>query len=223
MQSYFNNKKAIVFDLDGTIADTIEAIAKAVNMTMRYFGYPTHDVETVRRAVGNGATTLIKRLIPSELSDDNKLIMTVRYKYDEMYALTYMETTETYDGIKEALHSLKRDLGIKIAVFSNKQDEYVKNLTKQYFPDDTVSVARGQTDLPIKPDTAGLMKILEELNVSTDECIFVGDSGVDVETAKNANMDFIGVSWGFWGRERLAESGARTIIDRPEEFLSIIK
>jgi phosphoglycolate phosphatase len=134
-----------------------------------------------------------------------------------------METTETYDGIKETLHSLKNDLGIKIAVFSNKQDEYVKNLTKQYFPDDTVSVSRGQTDLPIKPDTAGLMKILEELNVSTDECIFVGDSGVDVETAKNANMDFIGVSWGFWGRERLAESGARTIIDQPEEFLSIIK
>ena len=223
METIFKNKKAMIFDLDGTLADTIGAIAKAVNMTMKYFGYPTYNIDSVRGAVGNGATTLIKRLIPKELSDNEEIVLTVRKKYDEMYALTYMESAETYEGIKEAIYTLKRNKGIKIAVLSNKQDEYVKNLTYLYFPDDTVSVARGQTDLPIKPDIAGLVKILEELNVSVDECIFVGDSGVDAQTSFNANMDFIGVSWGFWGRERLAESGAKTIIDHPKEFLDIVE
>ena len=222
MEKILKNKKAIIFDLDGTLADTIGAIAKAVNMTMEYFNYPTHDEETVRRAVGNGATTLIKRLIPTEFSSNDSIVMTVRKKYDEMYALTYMETENTYDGIKEVVNTLKYKKGLKIAVFSNKQDEYVKNLTKLYFPDGAISVARGQTDLPIKPDIAGVVKILEEMNVSVNECVFVGDSGVDTDTAKNANMDFIGVSWGFWGRERLIESGAETIIDDPAEFLKII-
>ena len=221
MKKVFYNKKAIIFDLDGTLSDTIYAIAKAVNLTMDHFGYPTHDVDTVRMAVGNGATTLIKRLMPAELSDNNELVLTVRKKYDEMYALTYMETTDTYDGIKEAVHALKNK-GMKIAVFSNKQDEYVKNLVKLYFPDDTVTISRGQTDLPIKPDIAGLIKILDQIEVSAFECVFVGDSGVDVETAKNAKMDFIGVAWGFWGRKRLEESGADIVIDDPGEFIDLI-
>ena len=221
MKKGFTNKKAIIFDLDGTLSDTISAIASAINLTMKYFSYPTHSEDTVRSAVGNGATTLIKRLIPAELADNDELVLTVRKKYDEMYALTYMETTETYDGIKEAVHDLKNK-GIKIAVFSNKQDEYVKSLTKLYFPDDTITVARGQTDLPIKPHTAGLIKILEQLHVSAEDCVFVGDSGVDTETALNANMDFIGVSWGFWGKDRLAASGAKIIIDEPKELADLI-
>ena len=221
MTNVFKNKKAVVFDLDGTLSDTISAIARAVNLTMDHFGYPTHDEGAVRRAVGNGATTLIRRLMPTELADNDELVLAARKKYDDMYALTYMETTDTYDGVKEAVRALK-DKGLKIAVFSNKQDEYVKALIKQYFPDDTVTVARGQTDLPIKPDISGLVKILEQLEVSADECVFVGDSGVDVKTAQNADMDFIGVSWGFWGRERLAESGSEVIIDDPEEFIKII-
>lgn len=222
MNKIFKNKKAIIFDLDGTLSDTLGAISKAVNMTMEYFNYPTHDEGTVRKAVGNGATTLIRRLVPEAIRENEERVLTVRKKYDEMYALTYMETIDTYSGIKEAVYRLKKEKGLKIAVFSNKQDEYVKNLTKLYFPDDTVTVARGQTDLPIKPNIAGLLKIMEQLDVNAEECVFVGDSGVDTETAKNACMDFIGVSWGFWGKERLIESGAETIIDHPEEFLNII-
>lgn len=221
MKKGFTNKKAVIFDLDGTLSDTISAIASAINLTMKYFGYPTHSEDTVRGAVGNGATTLIKRLVPAELANNDELVLTVRKKYDEMYALTYMETTETYDGIKEAVRNLKNK-GIKIAVLSNKQDEYVKSLTKLYFPDDTVTVARGQTHLPIKPHPAGLMTILERLGVSPENCVFVGDSGVDTETARNAHMDFIGVSWGFWGKDRLAASGAEVIIDEPKELTDLI-
>lgn len=222
MKNILQNKKAMIFDLDGTLANTLVEIAKAVNMTMEHFGYPTHDLQTVQKAVGNGATTLIRRLLPKNLATNDEVVMIVRKKYDEMYAQTYMETDKMYDGVKEAVYSLKKK-GIQISVFSNKQDEYVKNLSKLYFPDDTVSVARGQTDLPIKPNIAGLVKIMEEMNVNSEECIFVGDSGVDVETAKNANMDFIGVSWGFVGREALEACGAKIIIDDPCEFLEIVK
>ena len=216
------NKKAVIFDLDGTLADTISAITNAVNLTMEHFSYPKRDEDSVRRAVGNGATNLIRRLVPKELSDDMDTVRRARNKYDDMYALTYMQTEETYDGIKEALHVLKNVKGLKIAVFSNKQDEYVKAMTEKFFPDGTVSVARGQTELPIKPDPAGIRPILDELGVTAEECVFVGDSGVDTETAKNANMDFIGVAWGFWGRERLLESGAEIIIDSPSELTDII-
>lgn len=222
MSAIFKNKKAVIFDLDGTLADTISAISQAVNLTMREFSYPEHDEKTVLNAVGNGATNLIRRLMPADCRDDMELVHKVRNRYDEMYALTYMQTKEMYEGIREAVYDLK-SRGIKIAVFSNKQDAYVKSLTDQFFPDGTVSVARGQTDLPIKPDIAGLIKVLDELQVNADECVFVGDSGVDVQTAKNAGMDFIGVAWGFWGKERLIESGADVIVDTPMEMTEIIK
>jgi phosphoglycolate phosphatase len=222
MTERFNNKKAVIFDLDGTLANTISAIAHAVNLTMKHFGYPERDEATVLNAVGNGATNLIRRLVPVKIAAEEELVLRSRNKYDEMYALTYMETKEMYDGIAEAVRILHEEKGLKIAVFSNKQDEYVKSLTDQFFPDGTVSVSRGQTDLPIKPDIAGLIKILEELGVTPAECVFVGDSGVDTETAKNADMDFIGVAWGFWGKERMLASGAKTVIDKPEELVNII-
>ena len=221
MTQIFKNKKAVIFDLDGTLADTISAISNAVNLTLKEFSYPEQDEKTVLNAVGNGATNLIRRLVPEELKNDTELVIKVRKRYDEMYALTYMQTKEMYDGMKEAVYALK-ERGIKVAVFSNKQDEYVKSLSKEFFPDGTVSVALGQTDLPIKPDIAGLIKILDELGVTPDECVFVGDSGVDVQTAKNADMDFIGVAWGFWGKERLIESGAEVIVDTPAEMAEII-
>lgn len=221
METKFYNKKAVIFDLDGTIADTLGAITEAINLTMQKFGFPDRSVEDVRRAIGNGATMLVKRLLPEDKSSDEALVLRVRKCYDEMYALTYMNSTDTYDGIKETVNELSRR-GIKIAVFSNKQDEYVKKLTKQYFDGKTISVSRGQTDLPIKPNIAGLVKILDELDVSPGECVFVGDSGVDIQTAKNAEMDFIGVSWGFVGREKLLLDGARVIIDNPNEILDLI-
>ena len=222
MAQILKNKKAVIFDLDGTLANTISAIANAVNLTMREFSYPERDEKAVLNAVGNGATNLIRQLMPRELFDNMDLVLKVRSRYDDMYALTYMQTKEMYDGIREAVYVLKNDKNLKIGVFSNKQDEYVKSLTKQFFPDDTVSVSRGQTDLPIKPDPTGLMMILDELGVTPEECVFVGDSGVDTETAKNADMDFVGVSWGFWGRNRLLESGAQTVIDTPWELTEII-
>lgn len=217
----FKNKKAVIFDLDGTIADTIEAIAEAVNMTLEHFGYPLKSVDEVRAAVGNGAKMIIRRTIPSEFSDDEDKVTEALKKYDEMYALTYKHSYRMYDGMEKAIRSL-HDSGKKIAVLSNKQDEYVKGLSNIYFPDGTVSIALGQTDLPVKPDTAGLRLIMNSLSVTADECVFVGDSGVDLATANNAGMDCICVSWGFVGREGLEAKGAKNIIDSPEELVELI-
>lgn len=217
----FKNKKAVVFDLDGTLADTIETIAEAVNMSLEFFGYPQKTTEEVRAAVGNGARMIICRTVPKELSGDEEIIDRTLKKFKEMYALTYFRADKMYDGMREAIVAL-HSAGKKIAVFSNKPDAYTKGLSNIYFSDKTISVALGQTDLPVKPDTAGLMLIMNELGVTADECVFVGDSGVDLETAKNADMDCICVSWGFVGREGLEAKGAKNIIDRPEELVELI-
>ncbi len=222
MKTNFTNKKAVIFDLDGTIADTINAIAKAVNLTMKNFGYPERTESDVRGAIGNGATNLIRRLVPYEISSDSAKVSLVRQDYDKMYALTYLETRELYDGMYECIKELVEKRNLNVAVFSNKQDVYVKKLCGNFFKNGEIRIALGQTDLPIKPDIAGLVKIMDELGVSSDECVFVGDSEVDQKTAENAQMDFIGVAWGYAGEERLALSGAEIIINHPKEILDII-
>ena len=218
----FVKKKALIFDLDGTLADTIGAIAEAVNMALERFSYPRKSEEQVRHAVGNGARMIVKRLMPPEEAENENKVSRVLECYDQMYAITHLHTTEMYDGIKEMIKSLS-DAGFKIAVFSNKQDAYVKGLVEQFFPDGEVAIARGQTDIPIKPDPAGLNIILGEMGVSASECIFVGDSGVDIKTAENSNMDFIGVGWGFCGKEKLLELGADTVVEKPSEILQMLK
>jgi phosphoglycolate phosphatase len=190
-------------------------------MTLDYFGYPQKTTDEVRRAVGNGARMIIRRTIPAEFYNDEETVTRVLKKYDEMYAITYPHSDKMYDGIREALIELHKS-GKKIAVFSNKQDVYVKGLSDIYFSDGTISMALGQTDLPVKPDIAGLKLIMDELAVTADECVFVGDSGVDLATAKNANMDCICVSWGFVGREGLLAKGAECIIDHPSELITLI-
>ena len=221
VKQILNGKKAVIFDLDGTLADTIDAIAEAVNMTLEYFGYPTKTTDEVRAAVGNGAKMIIRRTLPAEFYNDEETVLKVLKKYDEMYALTYSHTDKMYDGMREALVELYKS-GKKIAIFSNKQDAYVKGLSEIYFSDGTISMALGQTDLPVKPDVAGLNLIMDKLGVVTDECVFVGDSGVDLATARNANMDCICVAWGFVGREGLVLKGADCIIDHPAELLELI-
>ena len=146
-----------------------------------------------------------------------------RSVYDEMYAKTYLHTVDTYEGIIPMLTSLHNDKGMKIAVFSNKQDPYVKGLCDQLFSKDIISYALGQTELPIKPDPSGVFRILDALEVTAEECVFVGDSEVDYHTAKNAGIDFIGVTWGYAGRDRLIACGSEHLADKAEEILEIIK
>ena len=211
--------KAIIFDLDGTLADTVEAIAEAVNLTMEHFGYKTHSCDEVRRAVGNGARMLIKRCMPEPDSFDDEKVSHVLSHYDDMYRQTYIHTDRCYDGVREAVIKLAES-GFKVAILSNKQNEYVKALAKILFPSDIISIAQGQTDLPIKPDPTVPLMIAERLGVRPEECAFVGDSDVDVMTAHSAGMVQLGVSWGFRSKEVLLSAGATDIADTPEQMLN---
>ena len=215
------NKKALIFDLDGTLADTLGAITEAINMTMDAYGFARKSDEQVKNAIGSGAKMLIKRLVLSDYPQYEGKIDEILSCYDDMYAKTYLGTREMYDGMKETVETLA-EKGYLIAVLSNKPDPFTKGLVAQLFPHGEVAVTRGQTDLPIKPDPAGVRVVLDELGVTPDRCVFIGDSGVDYRTAVNSGMDFIGAGWGFWGRERLAEQGAEIIADEPREILTIL-
>ena len=215
--------KAIIFDLDGTLADTIGSIRTAVNMAMRHYGFPEHDYEAIRRAIGNGARMLIRRLVPSDVADDDARVTEILDYYNACYSKTYTEADTCYDGMKNAVLELYRR-GYKLAVLSNKPDVYTVALAKILFPEGVISISQGQLDsVPTKPDPTAPLDIAARMGVTADECAFVGDSEVDILTAKNAKMYSVGCSWGYRPREVLANTGADVIIDVPTQILEIFK
>ncbi len=213
-------KKLLIFDLDGTIADTIYSIRDGVNMAMDKHGFPRRSYEETRVAIGNGARNLIRLSLPDEMRDDEALVDAVFADYDRFYGETYANIDGCYDGMGEAMREL-RARGYRIAVLSNKQDAYVKRIIELLFPDGTVEYAAGQTELPRKPDPTVPLMIAERFGVLPSECAFIGDSDVDVMTAKNAGMYAVACSWGYRPREEL--EGADTVIDRPCELLEIFE
>ena len=214
--------KAIIFDLDGTLADTISAIQAGLNLTMRSFGYPEHSYDEVLSYVNNGARELCRRAMPKELQSDEGLVDAVKADYDKKYAETYHLTDKTYEGVVEALSALKAS-GYKIAVLSNKQDEFVKKLCLKLLPDGICDACYGQRDsYPAKPDKTVPHLVAKELGVTPSECEFVGDSDVDVKTAKNAGMLSVGVAWGYRPPEMLLSLGADLIVNTPDEIVKFI-
>ena len=203
-------KKLLIFDLDGTIANTIYSIRDGVNMAMDKYGFPQRSYEEIRAAIGNGARELIRLSLPEKKRADSLLVDTVFSDYNIFYGITYKNIDGCYPHMNESLHTLK-DRGYVIAVLSNKQDHYVKKIVELLFPDGTVSYAAGQTELPRKPDPTVPLMIAKEFGVSPEQCVFIGDSDVDVMTAKNSGMTSVACSWGYRPREEL--SGADMIID----------
>ena len=216
MRSYI---KALIFDLDGTLADTIPAIAEAVNMTLCKLGYPTHSIDEIKTFVGKGPRHLVSEALPKEVRLNNPEIVDKALEtYNEMYAKTYLSTDTLYEGLEEAIVTLSKYY--KIAVLSNKQDEYVKNLVKQLLPDGICSLARGTVgNVPAKPEPTVALQIADELGVSHYECMLIGDSVVDILTAENAGFDILSVSWGYVSKAKLLIKGAQDIIDSPKELL----
>lgn len=216
--------KAIIFDFDGTIADTIPAIREGVNLTMDHFGYPRHTDAEVRTFINNGARMLIRRAMPKELQDDEALVTRVLADYDASYGRVYHHTTNAYDGVIEAICELHDRLRLKIAVLSNKQDAFVKRLCHQILPENSFEAAMGVGGgSPTKPDPRLTQSVLNALDVRPDECLLVGDSDVDILTAKNAGLAHIGVSWGFRDETFLRDRGATLIAHTPAELLVIIE
>ena len=215
--------RAVIFDLDGTLANTIPAIREGLNLTMKLYGYPEHTDSEVLTYINNGARELVRRAMPAELRENEETVSRVLADYDRLYATTYHHTDRTYDGIPEVVTAL-HERGLGIAVLSNKQDVFVKRLCEQLLPSGVCDVAQGViAGKPTKPNPYLSELVAERLGVSPSECVMVGDSDVDVKTARAASMAHVGVSWGFRDRDFLREHGAEQIADTPEQLLEMIE
>ncbi len=217
------NIKAVIFDLDGTIADTIDAIQHGINLTMREFGYPESTREDVLAHINNGARQLIRLSLPQALQENEEKLDEALALYNQMYTKVYTETDTPYDGIPEVFKELHKR-GYRLAVLSNKQDAFVPVLAEILLPKRTYLVARGQrVGAPVKPDPKVAFEIASLLGVLPSECALVGDSNVDMKTAKNAGMTAVGVSWGYRSIEVLQEAGADAIVHKPSDLLKLFE
>lgn len=211
--------KAVIFDLDGTLLDTLGDLAEGVNFALRKNGLKEIPKEKVRGYVGNGAKLLISRSTGTGFSDP--LFEKCYSDFREYYFNHLSVRTKPYEGISEVLKTLK-DRDLKTAILSNKPDPATKALSEIYFGS-LIDIAQGEKpEINKKPSPDGVYAILSELKVKKEEAVYVGDSEVDIQTAKNSGLNCISCSWGFKEREFLVENGASVIADKPADILKII-
>lgn len=215
-------KKLCIFDLDGTLLDTLPTITHYCNLTLREFNLPEIPEERYKYLVGNGAKVLIERMIDEVGAHREKYFDKMFKFYNKEYDKNFSYLTKAYDGIPELLAGLK-EMGIGTAVISNKPDFAAVNVVKLLLGD-LVDIAHGGRDgILLKPSPEGVYKIFEEASVTADECLYVGDTGTDMETGKNSGIFSIGVLWGFRKEDELLKSGADLIVSHPLEILDYAK
>lgn len=211
--------KLAVFDMDGTILDTLEDLKDSTNFALEKCGYPVRTYDEVRRFVGNGIRKLIERAVPEGLTVEQ--IDRVHEVFTEHYKVHCADTTKAYDGIKPLLEKLRAS-GVKTAVVSNKADYGVQELCKEYF-DGLFDYAVGEREgIRRKPAPDAVNEALRVLGIDKSEAVYIGDSDVDFETAKNAELPCISVLWGFRDEEFLREKGATLFVRDPAEIYDII-
>ena len=208
-----------VFDMDGTILDTLDDLTNTLNLSLEEAGLPLRTKDEVRSFVGNGVGKLIERALPEDTPE------TEREKFFEVFARNYKlhcaDLTRPYDGVPELIVAL-RARGVKTAVVSNKVDFAVRQLAEDYFPG-LFDIAVGEREgVKRKPAPDSVLAVIDALGVRREETVYIGDSDVDVETAKNAGVDLIGVEWGFRPREVLLAHGAKVTVKRTDELLRLI-
>jgi phosphoglycolate phosphatase len=209
----------IIFDLDGTLLNTLDDLRDSLNTILTRHGYPARTLDEVRSFVGNGVKKLVSRSLPEGYTEDELTCCVNEFR--EYYKENMQNKTRPYDGIIELLTKLKK-LNYKLAIVSNKFDAAVKDLSKDYFGD-MVPVAIGESvNIRRKPAPDSVYKAIEELGADISRAVYVGDSDTDAETAKNAGIPCIGVTWGFRSRQVLESCGVVYIVDSPDEILSII-
>ena len=211
--------KTLIFDLDGTLLNTLDDLAASVNYSMRECEFSERTIDEVRRFIGNGVEVLIRRAVPTDTSeDDYKKALAI---FKEHYKQNSRNNTAPYDGIIGLLTQLKRD-GYNLAIVSNKVDFAVKDLRDEFFAG-LIDVAIGDSDATrTKPEPDMVYKAVEELGVDIKECVYIGDTDVDIETAKNSGMDCISVSWGFRTKSELIGYRARMIADKASDILGFL-
>ena len=214
-------KKLVIFDLDGTLLDTIADLAVATNHALTQLGYPTHEVETIRTFVGNGINKLLERSLPEDKRTEAD-VMQMRTHFIPYYDAHNADFSSPYPGVVALLETLQAK-GLMIAVASNKYQEATEKLVKHYFPTINFVEVLGQREgIPVKPDPIIVHDILKKANVSPEDTLYVGDSGVDMLTAINAGVDAVGVSWGFRPLAELENFCPKGIVDKVEELLEFV-
>jgi phosphoglycolate phosphatase len=214
--------QVVLFDLDGTLLDTLEDIAQAANDVLVGLDLPAHPPEAYRRFIGDGVATLFRRALPPDRVVPDLVDRCVA-GFRETYARTWNVHTRPFDGIPALLDDLAAG-GLELAVLSNKPDDFTRLYVDEYLARWPFRVVLGQREgVPRKPDPAGAMEIAQRLGVPAERFLYVGDTAVDMETARRAGMCPIGVAWGFRPVEELRSSGAAAVIERPAELLELLE
>ena len=210
--------KAAIFDLDGTLLDTMNDLLTAMNRMLRELNFPERTYDELLCFINRGARMFVGRSLPegSIKSFDDPLVDRALAVYARHYKECCLDTTHPFEGVPEAVAAL-RAAGVKVGVLSNKQDAFVKETIAKLYPGafDTVN---GQLDLPEKPDPAPALAVAAKLGVKPEECAFIGDSDIDIKTGVNSGMLPVGVTWGYRSEECLLEAGAKLIVHRPEDL-----
>ena len=212
--------KAVIFDLDGTLLNTIEDLANACNYALTEMDLPTYTVEEYKHLVGDGRRNLILRMLPEQLRTDEAAVERASGLFDQYYQAHMQDCTAPYSGIEKLLAALKAK-GLRLGVVSNKPHEFVTQIVEQYFPGVFDSVA-GQQGTLVKPDPAALNRVIADFGLHPDQVLYVGDSNVDIFTAHNAKTADCGVLWGFRDEAELEEAGAKQIAASPEDILTLV-
>jgi len=212
---------AAIFDLDGTLLNTLEDIAGAANRVLAAYDLPVHKTDDYRHFIGDGVEMLIRRALPVVRRDSETVEMGIEM-FRNTYGRYYNVHTKPYDGIPGMLDDLLAR-GVKLAVLSNKPDEFTKRCVGELLPARTFDFVLGQrSGMPPKPDPAGAIRVAAEIGVPPDQVLFAGDSAVDMETAVSAGMFPVGVRWGFRSQEELRDGGAQVTIADPREIVPLV-
>lgn len=212
--------KAVIFDLDGTLLDTLADIVNAANDVLAERGHPTHDLEAYRHFIGDGVATLFDRILPEGLPTP-ELIAECVSEFADAYGRRWNENSQLYPGIADLLDELVRR-NVPIAILSNKPHEFVGVCVDEFLSAWPFAPILGQREgIPRKPDPAGVIEVAESLKASPEQCVYVGDSSVDMLTARNSAALAVGVAWGFRPVDELVEYGASQILDSPLQLLEL--
>ena len=216
--------KAVLFDLDGTLADSLADLAASTNYALKAFGFPVHETRKYKKFVGDGIPKLIERAIPKSARGTDFSLKVLDY-FMEHYRVHYHDKTCAYNGIPALLEQLRHS-GIKIAVISNKAQEMAEKVVNKLFGDmgDMFDMVAGKREgYPAKPDPALTLEVIAGLGAEPRECVFAGDSGMDMAVAVNCGAVPVGVLWGFRTKEELLQNGAEYLAEKPNDIFEIIK
>lgn len=213
--------KGIIFDLDGTLLDTVDDLGDSMNEVLKTYNYPTFTSEEYKLKVGGGFKGLVLSSLP-EGTDSNKIDEAIGL-FADSYDRRYLNKTKTYKGIDSVLDKLN-EMGFKLGINSNKKDEYTKNLINKFFKRIPFTAVYGERDgISRKPDPTSALDIIKLMELKAEEVLYIGDTSVDIMTAENSGIDSVGVLWGFRNYEELNKHGATYIISDPKEILNIVK